>query len=261
VLRLYIFLLLIHTQLQAFKDDDIDGVENSKDLCPNTSFDDTVDEDGCPNNKDYWGKVTLSIGADINIDDSTTTDYNFFTNYNYKSWDFSLYSAQQSSLDINNNETQSSGDIYLSSSYNFTQEELYSKFVLGTKIATQDDEVSTGENDFFTNLYLSYALNNNLALLASLGYTLTGDTTEVEYHDPFAYSLGLGYMIIDDLYTSMTYQNSQSIYKNSPNYQSISLFNSYNFTDKTFGTLNYTRAIDELSYEHVISIRIGVSFE
>jgi hypothetical protein len=84
VRKLYSFLLLIAIQLHAFEDDDIDGVENSKDLCPDTSFEDTVNEQGCPENQNYWGKVTLTLGTDINIYDSRTTDYNFFSNYNYK---------------------------------------------------------------------------------------------------------------------------------------------------------------------------------
>jgi hypothetical protein len=261
VIQLYIFLLLITIPIHAFEDDDIDGVENSKDLCPNTSFEDTVDENGCPEDKDYWGKLTLSIGSDINIDDSTTTDYNFFTNYNYKAWDFSIYSSQQSSLDTNNNETQSSGDLYLSTSYNKNIENFYTKLTLGSKIATGDTEISTGENDYFTKLYLSYAFNENFAILSSLSYTLTGDSNETTYNNPIGYSLGFGYMINEKWYSSLTYQNTNSIYEDSENYQSVSLFNSYNFTDNFFGTLSYSKGLDELSYDQTVSIRLGVNFE
>jgi hypothetical protein len=261
VRKLYSFLLLIAIQLHAFEDDDIDGVENSKDLCPNTSFEDTVDENGCTEKLNYFGKVTLTLGTDINIDDSRTTDYNFFSNYNYKAWDFSLYSSQQSSLDTNNNETQSSGDLYLSSSYGKSIENLYAKLTIGAKLATGDSEVSTGENDYFTNLHISYAFKEKLALLSSLGYTLTGDSNETEYENSFGYSLGLGYMVNDAWYSSLTYQNSTSIYEDSDNYQSISLFNSYNFNDNFFATLNYTRGLDDLSYNEVVSLRIGVTFE
>jgi len=261
VIRLYISLLLITIVIHAFEDDDIDGVENSKDLCPNTSFEDTVDKDGCPENKDYWGKITLSIGSDINIDDSTTTDYNFFSNYNYKEWDFSVYSSQQSVLDTNNNETQSAGDLYLSSSYNINSDKLYTKLTLGTKIATGDSEISTGERDYFTNLHISYALTNELAILSSLSYTLTGDSNETSYNNPIGYSLGLGYMINEKWYSSLTYQNTDSIYEDSENYQSISFFNSYNFTNNFFGTMSYTKGMDDLSYDQTISIRLGVNFE
>ncbi len=261
MIRLYIFLLLINIPIHAFEDDDIDGVENSKDLCPNTSFEDTVDEEGCPENQHYKGRITLSIGSDINIDDSTTTDYNFFSNYNYKAWDFSLYSSQQSSLDTNNNESQSAGDLYLSSSYNKSKGNLYTKLTFGAKIATGDNEISTGESDYFTNLYISYAFTNKLAILSSLSYTLTGDSNETTYNNPLGYSLGIGYMLNDAWYSSLTYQNVDSIYEDSENYQSISLFNSYNFSDNFFGTLSYTKGLDDLSYDQTISIRLGVNFE
>jgi hypothetical protein len=261
VIRLYSFLLLIAIQLHAFEDDDIDGVENSKDLCPNTSFEDTVNDNGCPEDNNYWGKITLSIGSDINIDDSTTTDYNFFSNYNYKAWDFSLYSSQQSAIDTNNNETQSAGDLYISSSYSKSIENIYIKTTLGTKLATGDKEISTGESDYFTNLYISYALTNDLAILSSIGYTLTGDSNETNYNNSLGYSLSMGYMANDKWYSSLTYQNSDSIYEDSENYQSISLFNSYNFTRNFFGTITYTKGLDELSYDQTISLRLGVNFE
>jgi len=261
VIRLTILLLLILSFIYGFEDDDIDGVENSKDLCPNTSFDDIVDEHGCPENNSYWGSITLSIGSDINIDDSSSTDYNFFTNYNYNSWDLSLYSAQQSSLDTNNNETQSAGDLYLSTAYNKNIANLYSKLTLGVKIATGNETVSTGENDYFTNLHLSYALNNNLAILSSLSYTLSGDSNETDYNNPFGYSVGLGYMINDKCYSSLTYQNSDSIYEDTQNYESISWFNSYTFNSTFFGTFSYTKGLDDLSYDQTISLRLGVNFE
>ena len=259
--RVYSFLLLIALQLHAFEDDDIDGVENSKDLCPNTSFEDTVDEHGCAENRDYFGKVTLTLGADFNKDEEQTTDYNFFSNYNYKAWDFSLYSSQQSSLDTNNNETQSAGDLYLSLGYGKSSGDLYTKLTVGAKLATGDSEISTKENDYFTNLQISYAFRENLAIISSLSYTLTGDSNETNYNNPFGYSLGIGYMVNDDWYSSLTYQNSASIYEDSDNYQSISLFNSYNLNDNFFATLSYTKGLDELSYDEVISLRLGVTFE
>lgn len=261
MIRLYSFLLLIIIQLHAFEDDDIDGVENSQDLCPNTSFEDTVDKNGCPENKNYWGKLTLAIGSDINFDDTTTNDYNFYTNYNYNNWDFSLNSSQQSSLDTNNKESQSSGDLYLSSSYSKNIKKLYIQMILGSKIATGDEEVSTGENDYFANIHLSYALTNNLTALSSLSYTSTGDSNETTYNNPLSYSFGIGYMLNNNLYSSLSYQRSDSIYQDSEDYQSISLFNSYNFTEKLFGTLSYTKGLDELSYDQTISIRLGVNFE
>ena len=261
MIRLYTILLLLILQLNAFEDDDIDGVENSQDLCPNTSFEETVNEQGCPENQNYWGQITLTVGSDINSDESTTTDYNFFSNYNYHAWEVSLYSSQQSSLDSNNNESQSAGDLYLSSGYGITKESLYSKLTFGIKIPTGSSEISTEEYDYFASLSVNYALNEKTALLSSISYTDTGDNNETTYNNPLGYSLGIGYMVNEKWYSSLSYQQSNSIYRDSEDYKSISLFNSYNFSDKFFGTLSYTKGLDDLSYDQTISLRLGVTFE
>lgn len=261
MIRYSIFLLLIFLPLHAFEDDDIDGVENSKDLCPDTSFDKTVGENGCPENENYLGELTLILGSDFNFDDTTTTDYTFFSNYKYNKWDFSLYNSAQSSLDNNNKEIQSTGDLYLSSGYSISQENLYTKLTFGIKIPTGSSEVSTEEEDYFASININYPLNENFVLFSSLSYTLTGDNNETTYNNPLGYSVGIGYMVNDNWYSSLGYQQSNSIYKDGEDYQSVSLFNSYNFTDNFFGTLNYTKGIDELSYDQTVSLRLGVTFE
>ena len=261
MIRYTIFLLLALLPLHAFEDDDIDGVENTQDLCPNSSFDDIVNEDGCAENENYWGTLTFILETDFNVDETTTTDYTFFSNYQYNQWDFSLYNSEQTSLDNNNNERESAGDLYLSTGYRMQQENLYGKLTLGVKLPTGESEVSTEETDYFCNLSMSYALNEKVALLSSLSYTLTGDSNETTYNNPLGYSLGLGYMVNENWYTSLSYQESNSIYEDGEDYQSVSLFNSYNFTDNFFGTLNYTKGIDELSYDQTISLRLGVTFE
>ncbi len=248
-------------QLYAFEDDDIDGVENSKDRCPDTSFEDTVDEDGCPENQAYWGAITLTIGSDTNIDESSSTDYSFFSNYRYQSWEFSLSSSQQSTLDSNNNPSQATGDLYLSSSYNIYTERLHSKLTLGSKIATGGEDISTGENDCFLIVSLSHPINDTLTLLAQINYTQTGDNNETKYRDPFGYNVGIGYMINGNWYSEFNYQYSNSIYQDEKAYQSLSFFNSYGFSEHFFGSLSYTRGLDDLSYDHTISLRLGVTFE
>jgi hypothetical protein len=248
-------------QLDAFEDNDIDGVSNSKDLCPNTSFDEMVDENGCPENQKYLGELTLILGSDFNMDESISTDYMFFTNYQYNQWEFSLSNSQRSSFDSNNNEIQSVGDMYLSLGYGVREENLYGKFTLGVKVPTGSSDVSTQERDYFAQLNLNYLFKDKFSLFSSLNYTLTGDNNKTNYINPLGYALGLGYMITENWYGSFSYQSSNSIYEGSEDYQSVSFFNSYTFTDNFFGTLNYMKGLDELSYDQTISLRLGVIFE
>jgi len=248
-------------QLHAFEDSDIDGVSDANDLCPDTSFEDTVDENGCPENQNYWGEISLSLGADINYDKTSSTDYNFFMNYSYKRWDIALYSSQQSSMDTNSNSSTSTDDIYLSLGYSLDIDNFSTKLSFGSKLAIGGDEVSTGENDYFSTLNLNYIINEKIALISQLSYTLTGDSKEINYNNTWGYSFGVGYMVSSNYYSSILYQRSNSIYQNSDNYQVITLSNSYNFSDNIFGILNYSRGLDKLSYDHTISLKLGATFE
>lgn len=256
-----LILLIINLQLHAFEDSDIDGVSDDIDLCPDTSFDDLVDKNGCPKNGDYWGKITLSVGSDVHLDDETSSDYNFFSNYKYKVWDLSMYSDQEGSYDLNNNQSQATGDLYFSIGYTMEQDRWQNHLSIGAKLATGDEDISTGENDYFINSNLAYLLTPQTTLLLGIDYTLTGDNTSNHYENPLGYTVGMGYLINDQWYNAITYQQSQSIYTDSRSYQSITWQNSYQFTDTFFGSIGYIRGIDELSYDHTFTVRLGVSFE
>ena len=68
--------LLFSSTLFAYQDYDIDGVEDSLDLCPNTPFDVLVNKNGCPNDGEktklgkYLGRLTFKIGSDMSIDET-----------------------------------------------------------------------------------------------------------------------------------------------------------------------------------------------
>ena len=244
-------------------DSDIDGVEDSIDLCPNTSFDKLVDENGCPPNERYWGELNIQIGNDISFDtfDERTDNYNFFTNYQYKKWNISLSNANQTSYDSNNNPSTSTGDIYLNTGYFFSNDSLQTKISLGTKIATASSEIGTGENDYFASLSLSHLINEKQNIFAYLSYTLNGDSNETNYKNAIAYSLGTGYMPNKNWYSSLSYDYSSSIYEGEEAYEALSLFNSYSFLEDYFITLNYTYGLDERSYKHTFGLKLGVTFQ
>ena len=256
----YSLLLIIFLQLHAFEDSDIDGVSDEKDLCPDTSFEDTVDEDGCPENRDYWGKISLSGGVDINIDDSTTSDYSLMIDYSYKRWSLSLYDSLQS-YETEDDSAHTAGDLYLSGGRSFKSGNLFTKLTIGSKIAIGGSEVSSGENDYYVTLNLNYIVSSQIALLSQMGYTVIGEDNESDFENPLGYSVGVGYTINSRWYTSLLYQHSNSIYIDSDDYHSVLLFGSYNFGDNLFSTFSYLRGLDTLSYDQVISLKLGVNFE
>ena len=255
--------LLLLSKIFAYEDNDIDGVEDALDLCPNTSFDKLVDEDGCPPNEAYWGALTLQIGNDVSFDEvnNRTNNYNFFSNYQYNNWNISLSNANQTSYDSNNNASTSQGDIYLSSGYLFSNEYFQTKVSLGTKIATADDEAGTGENDYFSSLSFSHTLNEKQNIFAYFSYTLNGDSKETNYKNSISYSLGSGYMLNENWYSSLSYDYASSIYEEGEAYRAISFFNSYSFLEDYFISLNYAYGLDEFSYEHTFGFKVGATFQ
>jgi hypothetical protein len=249
--------------LMAYEDSDIDGVEDAIDLCPNTSFDKLVDENGCPENEQYLGLLTLQIGNDISFDEvnSRTDNYNFFTTYQYNKWNISLSNSNQTSYDSNNNPSSSQGDIYLSSGYLFSNDFVQTRLTLGTKFSIANEEVGTGEDDYFSSLSFSHSISNKQTIFSHLSYSLNGDSNETNYKNTLSYSLGSGYMLNENWYSSLSYDYASSLYNDGDAYRAMSLFNSYGFLEDYFVSLNYTYGLDELSYRHTISLKLGITLE
>jgi len=256
-------LVILSTLLFGYRDNDIDGVDDAVDLCPNTSFDQLVDADGCPEGNPYYGEFTLQIGNEINFDEfsNKTDNYNFFTNYQYRKWGFSLSNSQQTSIDSNNNRSRTTGDVYLTGGYLFSTDSIQTKLILGSKIATADETVGTGENDYTTALHLIYPTNEKQTMFTHVSYTFTGDSSMIDYKNSFGYTFGTSYMLSSNYYTALSYNHAESIYTDGEAYESISLFNSYKITDDIFMSLNYTKGLDRLSYEHSVSVSFGVHLE
>jgi hypothetical protein len=261
--NLFFSFLILNSFLLSYEDSDIDGVDDTIDLCPNTSFDKLVDKNGCPQDEIYRGKLTLQIGTDLSIDEDNNQikNYNFVGNYNYKKWNLSLSNSQQTTYDSNNNPIINSGDLYANLGYSFNLNPFESMISIGTKIATASEKIGTGENDYFSQLNINYFINNKIMIFSQIGYTLTGDTPYISYKNSLAYSLGTGYSITAHYYSSLSYDYAQSIYNSNPDYQSLSWLNSYSFLNDYFISLNYTHGLDEISYPHTFSLNLGVTFE
>jgi hypothetical protein len=261
--KLIFILLLFYTTSFAYTDNDIDGVEDSIDQCLNTPFDELVNEKGCSHNESYHGVLTLKLGSDISFDtlSDKTTNFNLFTNYRYNNWDVSLSNSSYSTYDSFNETSNSAGDLYLSGGYLFKTKEFNTKIALGTKLAIADEDVGTGENDYFASVNFDYFVNQQQDIFLYLGYTMSGDSTEVDYEDFYSYSLGSGYAINSKWYSALSYDYSGSQYPNTDAYSSLSWFNSYEFNKQFFVTLNYAHGLDDISYDHTISLKFGVHFE
>ena len=262
------FLALVFTSIALFSyvDNDLDGVDDKDDLCPNTSFSELVDENGCPENNTHsinnLGSLTLQLNNSWQFDTNNTFDnYGFSLYYAYDDWSFSLSNAQQTTLDNNNQTSQSRGDLYVDMGYNFKHEKLQSRVTMGTKIAIANENIGTGEDDYYTALSLNYLAHDNLALFSNFTYTFVGDTPTINYQDSFAYGLGIAYLPTEHWYSSLSFNQADSIYTNGIPYQSLSWYNSYTIKRDYFIGVNYNYGLDELSFDHSLTLSLGATFE
>ena len=261
--RVIFTIFLFSSWLFGYEDSDIDGVDDSIDLCPDTSFDELVDEDGCPQSNAYWGTVTLQIGTDVALDKEKTPtyNYNFIGSYGYKEWYFSLSNTQQSIYDKKSNRSSNGGDIYLNGAYEFNSENFQTNVSAGLKWATASKTIGTGENDYIASVGINYFIDKSWMLFTQLSYRFIGESEGVNYQNSLASSLGLGQMINSKWYSSLSYDYSTSIYQEEKSYQSLSYFNSYSLSNNYFISFNYIYGLDSLSYPHIFSFNIGVTFE
>ncbi len=261
--KLYLISLLLTSSAFAYTDNDIDGVDDNVDQCLNTPFDVLVGENGCAFGKTNNGALTLKVGTDISFNTSSdaSKNLNFFANYRYNNWDVSLSNSNYTTYDSVSGGSSESGDLYLSTGYLFKNDALHTKLSLGSKLATADEGVGTGENDYFASLNLNYYLGQKQDFFLYYGYTMSGDSATIDYEDFSSISIGTGYAMSDRWYSGISYDYSGTNVTDGDSYKALSWFNSYAFSEKLFATVNYAHGLDDFSYDHTISLKLGVYFE
>jgi hypothetical protein len=262
VKSIILLLFFLTSSLFAYSDQDIDGVDDSVDLCPNTPFDVIVNENGCDINKKFLGKLTFQIGTDISFDrisDKTTT-LNLYLNYNYAKWDLSLSSSNYNTTNLTST-TTAEDDLYLTLGYLFQYNKLRTKLSIGTKFAFMDDDNISRDNDYYTSLNFDYTINEKQNLFLYYNYTISGDSNTLAYSNIHTYSIGSGYMINDKWYSALAYNYSDALYKDTKDYRSISWLNVYTLSKNYYISCNYAYTLNDSTYDHLISLNIGVMFE
>lgn len=280
-------LIVFSTFSFAFQDSDLDGVEDGLDRCSNTSFDKLVDQKGCASNQTaqtYRGALTLRVNNDMRSDEVYESDntLSFFANYRYRAWDISL-SNYRSTTGSNYSEDNliTEDDVYVTLGYLKTFSTSTLKLSVGSRIASDSETVTTQStagggngrfarnttivtqtetidrnNDYFIGINVNYLITTKQNLFGYVGYTLSGD-----YDNYASFSLGTGYSVTPKLYSALSYNYTQSNYIDGDDEQSFAWFNSYYFTPSFFATAMYTYGIDDLSYDHTVSIGLGYTFQ
>lgn len=252
-------------------DSDFDGVADAYDACPETPFELTVTADGCPEKASQaFTFYLLGLGVTYAIGTYATAQTiesisNEVTAALYRG-DFyaSILGAYyyRGAYDPNVASYDGGGvsDTLLNVGYTFYPSEGFS-ITPGAhlKLATADEGLGTGENDYGCSLLANMSLDP-ASLFAMAGFTYTGDSDTVAYRDIVFGSAGVGYGPDERSYFSISYDYSQAYYEDIADQQSLSLYAGYDLYDTLSLKINYSYGLSDSAAKHNASLMLTKLF-
>ena len=271
-----VFLVLISViSLFAYVDSDLDGVEDSLDRCPNSAMTDIVDIQGCPV-KSLVSQYHFDIIAGVSYDEETDISFvdkfsrtteSLQIDYYYKNFSLQMltsYYQSSTSFDGNLSDVDDSGmnDTTLAAYYQtLLTPSLAVRFGAGVILPTFNSSLNNEATDYLASINLSYGLGK-ASLFAGYTYTMINDDDVdfIKYQDTNAFSGGLGYYLTPKLYTSLSYFQSDSIYKDVDDTKSVSAYLFYSLSQNWFTTLAYTKGLSDPTSDNSLALRVGYYF-
>ena len=273
---LFITLALMTINLYAYSDNDMDGVDDTVDSCPNSLLTDLVDINGCtkkslvsPHSYDIIIGVNYSNADYRSLNATDTLASSLQVDYYYKQ--FSLQ-ASTSFFKTEGSGYSDSGlyDSFLGASYRLNPiNNLSISLSAGALLPTYDTELKNNNTDYTASVNLSYTLDN-FNIFGGYSYTLINDydmlvTTAddsytIIYQNTNAFSGGLGYYLSSNLYVSASYSMSDSIYVGVDDIETATVYGYYSINKDMFTTLSYSYGLSDAASDDYISLRLGFLF-
>lgn len=235
-----------------FVDNDLDGVDDSIDKCPNTELFDIVDKYGCTTKKlkpkqESKIEYSLSLGYFYTNDTVTNKSYSLNFSLNYKNFNAFIETSKynvdnQSGID----------DTTIALFYTFKGNFDYT-FGAGAYLPTSDTK--DNKTDYFAKLKISYSFND---FDAYISYQKTFNKDKDSYNID-SYSFSLGYDITKNLYTSISYtkNNFNGLDENS---QYFSFFTNYYINNNIYLSATYTKGLNKNSIDKSFYFTVGYDF-
>ena len=264
----FIVSILMTINLHAYTDNDMDGVADSIDKCPNTPLLDLADISGCskkslvsPHHYDIIVGMNYSDSDYRSLNATDTLAASLQVDYYYKQ--FSLQ-ASTSFFKTDGNGYSDSGlyDSFIGASYRLDKINNLSIFLsAGVLLPTYDAELDNNNIDYISSLNLSYALKN-LNIFGGYTFTLINDDDvgEITYKNTNAFGLGAGYYLNNTLYMSASYNVSDSIYNGLEEIETVTIYGYYSIDKERFATLSYSYGLSESASDNYVSLRLGFLF-
>ena len=240
----------------GFVDSDLDGVEDSRDQCPNTPILELVDERGCPIKEVIKPKVRFYLrvgGGYIKDKREERTFSSLSVAFSWKKLYMSFSSKYYTSSKLYGS---GMGNSYLFGGLSFyPTESLYLMPGLRVKIPTADRKFGDKYVDYSPTLSVDYFIGR-LDLFSYASYTFRGNPN---LKNTYFLSLGAGYDFTEKLYLSISTDFSQSAVSRRIN-RYLTIFSVYDINERLYTTLNYSKGLNSRAVDHSLSVRIGVRF-
>ena len=86
------------------------------------------------------------------------------------------------------------------------------------------------------------------------------DTDTLRYQDTAGFGLGYGTMLTASLYSSLSYFQSDAIYKGLDPLESAALYLYYNISETYFINGSYALGLSDTTSDHTLSLNFGLTF-
>jgi hypothetical protein len=251
VIRVLAFLILFGAMVFGSKDDDLDGVPNSIDECPNTPFLHKVNSRGCttkiltlPDQSDRDMKLfTLSYGRITDGDFEGREVQNeavlSFSNISYP-WIVSIKGGVR--LDHSNNGLIDT-TIKLKRIFKATRH-LKINTLAGIKLPTYNFKGNRWDPLIGSSLY--YYLDDKSSFFGGFNYTIVRDKEfEQELQDSYNIYGGYGYFLYEELYANISMNISMSKFKREKTLKTIGTMIIYQIKKSYSISLSFHKEIEE----------------
>lgn len=263
-------LLFMVSSAYCFTDTDMDGVEDNKDLCPNTPLNDLVNNDGCS---------IQSLHTDTHYEMIVGLGYSQ-VNYAASIKASTLSTMLQANIYRGNESFHLSGSYYHTSVSNITQQGWndsyigYSTRTLplygvtigingGLILPTYKSSYDNEAIDLTGGLSFRYQIEDDISFFGGYTYTLVNDKNVpdvVTYQNTNSLYGGMNSIITPDFTMSLIYNQSDSIYADVTMAKTVGIGASYFIDSHWFSLLDYRYGLSDSTSDHDISLRLGYFF-
>jgi len=256
--KICLLLLVLPISSFGYTDSDFDGVEDAKDKCPNTSVIDLVDKNGCKIEESlHHFDVILGVKS-IKIEDKNRDKNYYLTiktaqiDYFYKNFSLNITSAENDSK---------LEDTYVSLKYKYEYNELVTFYTsFGVILPTHKNMLNNNRTDYSISQSIHYE-KNNFSLFGAYRYTFINnidiEKASLYYQNTNSYTLGIGYNLTQELYSSISVSSIENIYQEIDNSKSTNISFLYSFDDNWFTNISYTKTYNQSTISDTLSFRIG----